>query len=174
MPIQIAPSLAADSIHAPWWDEDEVVYLHPVKSYIVDARARTRASRIPDGMQWEDVQLLSQSDRSKLELFDAGDYQLSLFENMILRWTLRFPNKPDGSPGGLIPCTLEYMAVLPDADGTFIADEIASRSGGIAAKVTAEMKSDFRDTDQPIPITGEVSASSAPAVEAEADGVGAS
>jgi hypothetical protein len=143
VPIQIPENFAAVPIHADWWDADEFVYIKPTKGYISDTRARTNASRIPDGMTWEDLQKLSAAQRSKMELFDGGDYQLTIFEDCIISWTLRFPNNPNGSPGKVIPCTKQYMAVLPDKDGTFIADEITKRGGGIAAQVTAESKADF-------------------------------
>ncbi len=135
MPIQISRNQGdLDTIVAPWWGPDEKIMLKRVKSYVIDTRARTRASRIPEGLTWDQIQELSSADRSKLELFDSGAYNLSLFADMIVSWTLRFPDNEDGTPGEVIPCTPEYFEMLPDKDGSFIAEEISARGGGVAVK----------------------------------------
>jgi hypothetical protein len=154
MPIHINPNATTelDKLHADWWDPGdpadnykwrEDVWIKPVKSYLMDTRARTRASRIPDGLTWDDLQTMTAAERSKYDLFDAGVYQLSLFKDCVVRWTLRFPDNKDGSKGAIIPCTEQYFELLPDIDGAFIAGEIVARAGGITAQVEAESKYDF-------------------------------
>lgn len=149
MPLNVArPTDAAyDEIHADWWDEDEVVRLKPVKTFQMQQRAQMRASVMPEGYTPEELRKMSEAELAKLELYDPGRMQDSLFRDMLVGWTLRYPPTEEqeaaGERGDLIP--FDPTMAFPERDGRFIADEIAKRGQGRATRAVNARGQDFRE-----------------------------
>lgn len=135
-------------IHAEWWGEDENVVLQPVKTYFMQVRAQSKASVIPDGYTAEQLREMSQTEMAKLDMYDPGRYHESLFKDMIVSSTLRFPtevNEETGEEilGDVIP-KANLLENIPEEDGKFIADEIVKLGKGRREASKNKQGLDFR------------------------------
>jgi hypothetical protein len=120
-------------LHMDGWDDDELVYLKPHLSYLIEQRARGKAVVWPEGMTGEQLRALPPDELERLlaECTDPSRVDEELLLSMIERWTLRrHPTKAQrekGERGDVMPLTREAIRQLPPAVGQFIRAEIEQR-----------------------------------------------
>jgi hypothetical protein len=128
---------AADAENPPVrmddWDEDELVYLRPHVTYLMDQRARGKALAWPEDVTPEALRAMDPDEVQKLAMASVDQARIDeeLLVAMIERWTLRRqPTKQQrerGERGSLVPLTREAIAQLPPAVGAFLRAEIEKR-----------------------------------------------
>lgn len=159
MPVFDAADAHNPPLHMQGWDDDELVYLRPHLTYLMEQRASGKALLLPDDLSRDQLRAMPQEEVERILVAsrDTARVDEQLLVDMIERWTLRRQptraQREAGERGDVMPLSREAIAQLPPEVGEYIRAEIDKRRDVVApdALATAEVEAEGTDFRGAVP-----------------------